>query len=308
MPSPAFILHHYDFSPFSEKVRLAFGLKGLEWFAVDTPVAMPKPDLMPLTGGYRRAPVMQVGADIYCDTLLILREIERRHPEPSLYPGGQEGLANALSYWAERTTFVPGAALATSVIGDQIPAEFIEERKSFMNHDFSKEASLRERPLNLQRVHAHMAWLASMLADGRAFLLGGAPSAADLSAYHPIWFTRKNGGPTVEAALPLAPLLGWMERVAALGHGTRREMPAGEALDIAASAEPQAPGVPADGDPSGLRAGQEVVVRADDRGRDPIRGTLVGADAHEVVVRREDDRVGTVHVHFPRAGFDVVPA
>ena len=88
----------------------------------------------------------------------------------------------------------------------------------------------------------------------------------------------------------------------------RRDMPAGKALDIAKSSEPQAPGVPADGDPSGLRAGQEVVVRADDRGRDPIRGALVAADAEEVVIRHENGRVGTVHVHFPRAGFEVLAA
>lgn len=307
MPQPV-ILHQYDFSPFSEKVRLAFGLKGMEWHAVDVPIAMPKPDLMPLTNGYRRAPVMQIGADVYCDTLLILREIERRRPEPSLYPGAQQGLAHALGWWAERTTFVPAAALATSVIGDRLPAEFIEERKAFMDHDFSKEASLRDRPLNLQRLHAHMAWLGQMLGDGRRFLLGDRLSAADLSAYHTIWFARKNGGPTVEAALPLDPLLGWMDRVAALGHGARHDMPAGEALQIAKSSDPQAPGVPADGDPSGLRAGQEVVVRADDRGRDPIRGALVAADAEEAVIRHENERVGAVHIHFPRAGFEVLAA
>ena len=302
------ILHQYDLSPFSEKVRLAFGLKGMEWHAVEVPIWLPKPDLMPLTNGYRRAPVLQVGADIYCDTLLILREIERLRPEPSLYPGGQEGLAHVLSWWADKTTFVPAAALATSVIGDQLPAEFIEERKSFMNHDFSKEASLRDRPLNVQRLHAHMTWLALILQDGRDFLLGDAPSAADLSAYHTIWFARKNGGPDVEAALPLGPLLGWMERVAALGHGTRRAMSADEALDLAASSEPRPPGIAADADPSGLRAGQEVVVRTDDTGRDPIRGALVAADAREVVISHRNDRVGVVHIHFPRAGYDVLPA
>lgn len=310
MPNPsALILHHYDFSPFSEKVRLAFGLKGLEWHAVDVPVTMPKPDLMPLTNGYRRAPVMQVGADIYCDTLLILREIERRHPEPTLYPGGQEGLAHALSWWWERTTFVPAASLATSVIGDKLPREFIEERKAFMNHDFSKETSLRDKPLNLQRMRASMSWLSQMLQDGRPFLLGTAPSAADLSAYHMLWFARKNGGPTVEAMLPLKPLLGWLDRVAALGHGTRREMAADKALDIAKASEPQAPShLPADGDPTGLRAGQAVVIRADDRGRDPVRGALVAADDDEIVIRHENDRVGAVHIHFPRAGFEALAA
>ena len=78
------ILHHYPTSPFSEKVRVAFGIKGLAWKSVIIPRILPKRDLMPLTGGYRKTPVLQIGADIYCDTQLILREIERRAPEPTL--------------------------------------------------------------------------------------------------------------------------------------------------------------------------------------------------------------------------------
>ena len=74
---PSLILHHYDFSPYSEKIRLAFGYKDLDWNSVQTPIQAPKPDLVPLTAGYRRAPVLQIGADVYCDTLLILREIDR---------------------------------------------------------------------------------------------------------------------------------------------------------------------------------------------------------------------------------------
>jgi glutathione S-transferase len=45
------ILHHYDFSPYSEKVRLAFGNKQLAWHSVETPMMAPKPDLVPLTAG-----------------------------------------------------------------------------------------------------------------------------------------------------------------------------------------------------------------------------------------------------------------
>ena len=85
------ILHHYDASLFSEKIRLAFGLKNLPWRSVIISSIMPRPDLMPLTGGYRKTPVMQIGADIYCDTQCILRELERRFPEPTLYPGASEG-------------------------------------------------------------------------------------------------------------------------------------------------------------------------------------------------------------------------
>ena len=89
------ILHHYPTSPFSEKVRVAFGIKGLTWKSVIIPSFLPEPNIMPLTGGYRKTPVLQIGADIYCDTQLILREIERRAPEPTLYPSQTCGLAEA---------------------------------------------------------------------------------------------------------------------------------------------------------------------------------------------------------------------
>ena len=110
---PDLILHHYDLSPFGEKIRLAMGYKSLSWQSVEVPIWPPKPDLMPLTAGYRRAPVLQVGADVYCDTLLILRELDRRHPEPTLYPDEQTGLNAALGQWLDEACFIPAAALTT---------------------------------------------------------------------------------------------------------------------------------------------------------------------------------------------------
>ncbi len=176
------ILHHYDLSPFGEKVRLALGYKNLDWKSVEIPIWPPKPDLMPLTAGYRRAPVLQIGADVYCDTLLILRELDRRCPDPTLYPDDQKGLASILSVWADAALFMPAATLTTSIIGDAIPKAFIEDRIAFMKHDFSKAASARDLGLNRQRVQAAMTFIVDLLKDGRPFLLGRNLSAADLSA------------------------------------------------------------------------------------------------------------------------------
>src|SRR5438477_5655813 len=107
------ILHHYWTSPFSEKIRLVFGLKKLAWRSVEIPNMMPKPDLMPLTGGYRKTPVMQIGADILCDTQIILRELDRRFPSPSLFPYGR-GLPYVLAFCSDRLFFLPtvGVVLA----------------------------------------------------------------------------------------------------------------------------------------------------------------------------------------------------
>ncbi|MET0430176.1 MAG: glutathione S-transferase family protein [Microvirga sp.] len=300
------ILHHYPTSTFSERVRLAFGLKGLSWRSVIIPGAMPKPDLLPLTGGYRRTPVMQIGADIYCDTLLILRTIESLHPEPSLYPDGSEGIATALAWWADKSIFAPSLGVVADTIGHTIPADFVAERKAF-GFPLSREDVAPVLHRHLQQGAAHLGVLATMLADGRPFILGQ-PSAADLAAYGPLWLLRTQGGAEAEARLPTAPLRDWYDRVAAFGHGRPRDLSAAEALAIAADAEPGRPAIADDSDPSGLKAGMGVVVRADDTGRDPVRGTLLAAGPQEMVIRSTDPRVGDVNIHFPRAGFDVVPA
>ena len=300
------ILHHYDLSPFCEKVRLAFGHKGLAWCSVEIPIWPPRPDTVPLTAGYRRAPALQVGADVYCDTLLILREIERRFPAPTLYPAGTRGLASALGWYAETTLFIPAAKVTTSVIGDGIPPAFVEDRIAFMGEDFGRAASLRELPRNRQRVHAQLTLLAEILADGRPFLLGEALSAADLAAYHVPWFVAKNGGPEVQAMLPLAPLRAWMDRVAALGHGHRTEMAAADALAVARASEP-APVGPFRDAASGLEAGAAVAILSD-AANDPIGGTLAYADAEEIVIRNAHPGLGAIHTHFPRFGYSAVAA
>jgi glutathione S-transferase len=301
------ILHHYQRSPFAEKVRLALGLKGLDYHAVTIPAVMPKPELMPLTGGYRRTPVLQVGADIYCDTLAILHQIERMHPTPSLYPAGIQGVATALGWWIEKAIFVPAVGLVRAVSDAPPNPALSDDRRAFFGFDIDKPAMLAQMPTFLQRLAVHLHWFEQMMQDGRNFLLGAEPSAADLAAFHPLWFIRQNGGSSVDGLLPgLASLQGWFERVASIGHGNPQELKASEALGIAAGTEP----AELDGAASdlfGCRLGDEVSVTPDDTGRDPVRGTLLAASGDRVVLGRTDPIVGRINLHFPRAGFDVAP-
>ena len=304
---PSIILHHYPRSPFAEKVRLALGLKGLDYHAVTIPAVMPKPELMPLTGGYRRTPVLQVGADIYCDTQAILYQLERMHPAPSLFPAGTEGAATALGWWIEKAIFVPAVGVVRALSDAPPNPAMSEDRRGFFGFDIDKPAMLAQLPIFLQRLTVHLHWLGQMLADGRPFLLGAEPGAADLSAFHPIWFIRQNGGPSAAPLLPgMGRLQGWFERISAIGHGHPQEMTGKEALGIAASAEPAALD-PACSVVPGCRIGDEVSVTPDDSGRDPVRGTLLAASDDTVVLGRTDPTVGRVNLHFPRAGFDVAP-
>lgn len=298
------ILHHYAISVFSERVRLALGLKRLAWRSVSIPHMMPKPDLMPLTGGYRRTPVLQIGADIYCDTLLILRKIEALHPEPTLYPGGSQGLSTALAWWVDKSLFWNALGVLADTLGPRIPAEFVAERKAFGFPLGSEDV----KPLlhrHLQQGAAHLGWLDDMLSDGRLFILGDSVSVADLAAYSTFWVLDTQGGDEAVARLPYEGLRAWASRVAALGHGLPTEMSAEEALTVARETSPEEPLSIGDHDTSGLRTGNMVTVRADDTGRDAVLGELLAADAQEIVIRSEHPRVGAVNLHFPRAGFDV---
>jgi len=306
------ILHHYAFSTFSEKVRLALGLKGLAYGSVNIPGVPPRPLLAPLTGGYRRVPVLQIGADIWCDTHVILPALERLFPAPdaaSLYPDGCEGVARGLSFAWDRALWLPTIGVLTHFIGEHIPPEFLKDRKDdYLYVDISREAMAPELPLQRQRVTAQYAWLKTALADGRAFVFGAAPSALDLSCFQTMCLLRRNCPGEVDVMLGIdGPLPAWYDRVAALGHGTPAPMDAEVAFAIARDARPMpVTHLRPDGDPGGLRAGCTVTVTPDDNARVPVRGTLVAAGADEVVVHSHDPQAGDLHLHFPRLGFDVV--
>jgi glutathione S-transferase len=130
------ILHHFPQSPFSEKIRLIFGLKKIAWTSVVITRIMPRPDLMPMTGGYRRTPVMQIGADIYCDTQCIIRELERRFPEPTLFPEACRGLASATAMWTDKAFFQSTVNLVFGTLADKVPQEFIADREKLRGAKF----------------------------------------------------------------------------------------------------------------------------------------------------------------------------
>ena len=129
------ILHHYPASPVSEKVRVALGIKKLAWRSVEIPRVPPKPDVLPLTGGYRRTPFMQVGADIYCDSHCILRELQRRHREPDFFPGHSEGVTWALGRWADSAfDAAVRLSLGANIRGSSVGRRFIYVLASIARH------------------------------------------------------------------------------------------------------------------------------------------------------------------------------
>ncbi len=306
------ILHHYPQSPFAEKARLMLGFKGLSWRSVMIPPVMPKPDLTALTGGYRRTPVMQIGADIYCDTALIARRLERVKATPALFPDGQEAAAAALAQFADQVLFQHGVAinfqpkgLAARFAGmpEEMVKGFVADRQALFS---SGTASRLDPKVALSQWPALLGRLEQQLNRGREFLLGDAPCVADFAHYHPLWFVANNAA-VAEALAPYAAVRAWMGRIDSIGHGASTKLTAQEAIDIARNAEPEACGGTF-ASAGGFEPGQAVTVSAVDYGTDPVAGELVHEDAEELVIRREDERAGLVQVHFPRYGFRIEAA
>ena len=297
------ILHHYEMSPYAEKIRLALGLKGLPWRSVIAPMVMPKPDLVELTGGYRRVPVLQIGADVYCDTHLITRMLDRVQPAPPLAPAGLETVEHAFSRWAE-TSFMM-VVLAYFGIGGVFPEEFVEDRrKTMVPPGMNLEGTKAILGTKLVQLRSNLARLEAQLEDGRAFLLGDEACGADLSAFHPLMFLSAH--PKTAALLePYRRVREWMARVRAIGHGKREEIDAAQAISIARDAAPAVfSGQPVL--PDGIPLGTPVVVLPDEYGSGNVAGALAPSGVHEIAVRRRTERAGEVVVHFPREDYSVV--
>jgi glutathione S-transferase len=303
-PTPI-ILHHYDESPFTQKALRMLGIKGLGWRSVVTPMLPPKDDLLALTGGYRGTPVMQIGADVYIDTQLIARELERRWPTPSLFPNGNRGLPLALVKWSD-AFFRSSLVIALALLLPQWPEEFRRDRQQlFPDIDFDKVPNDLGHAKSQFRAHAWL--LEQQLADGRAFLAGAQAGLADVQAQPFIWMARGAFADVAADLLEGLPHLpGWYERVSAIGDGQRTVITAQEALQEARSAQPGAPALIDARDAQGLQAGYVVDVMPDDTRRGAVRGAVHVATANEIAIRREHPRAGEVIVHFPRLGYRVV--
>jgi glutathione S-transferase len=308
MTAPPIILHHFEQSPFSEKVRVVFGLKNIAWSSVVISRIMPRPDLMPLTGGYRRTPVMQIGADIYCDTQCIIRELERRFPEPTLFPGGNEGIAWASAMWTDRSFFQNTVNLVFGSLADKVPQEFIADREKLRGAKFDVAAMTAAVPQMRDQFRAPLQWIETELSDGRAWLCGDKAGLYDVNAYMNVWYVRTNLPNAEQMLAEFRNGSAWEMRMRAIGHGRRSEMSTSEALAIGTNATPRTAELPDPNDPNGRKPGDPVEVMPDDYGKIKVSGEIVALSSQQIAIRRHDPVAGEVIVHFPRAGFLVLPA
>ena len=284
------------------------GFKRLAWKSVLIPLIMPKPDVVALTGGYRRTPILQVGADVYCDTALIARVLEELAPAPSFFPQGDTYAVRAAAQFADSTLFLntvpvafqPGMGMMKIFFKDAAP-EYLAA--------FGKDRSAYRGATRRGPAHECKANLADLLGKIEAqlaapFLFGADPCYADFSLYHALWplWLPEDLRPMLS---PYPRTLAFMERMTAIGHGKSSEISSGDAIQIARSSTPGPVKNPVALETNGIGLGAQAAVMPVDTGLDPVTGELVTASADRIVIRRTDPRAGTVHVHFPRFGYQL---
>ena len=305
------VLHHYAFSPYAEKVRAMLGFKRIAWKSVQIPPVMPKPDVIALTGGYRKTPILQIGADIYCDTALIARVLERLRPAPPLF-GTLDTLAvQASAHFADNVLFSitvpiayqPGMGMLKIYLPDATPeylANFGKDRAAMRQGGTVRRGPVHEckglLPGLLMRVEAQF--------EG-PFLFGKQACVADFSLYNALWPLWQ---PTDMRVLlnPYPKTKRFVERMAAIGHGKFSEVSSGDAIQLAKSSKPEAVKDAVAFETGGIELGGQAQAMPVDSGLDPVTGELLQASTAEIVIRRTDPRAGTVHVHFPRFGYQLL--
>ncbi|MFK8042506.1 glutathione S-transferase family protein [Congregibacter sp.] len=301
--SESMILHHYESSPFAEKIRLMFGYTSSSWQSLPSPAWPPRPNVDPLSGGYRRIPIAQQGADIFCDSALIAQEIAVAANQPALDPYKVDGAALELMQEAQGDGFFAAitSVSAPKLLGTMImnfgpvgTYRFVKDRSGILDGGTTTAKPAKDARNvmsgifdNLERVLGDSEWLG-----------GSAPSAPDFAVYHPIWLHLSCGGKLPPAAKNV---LRWYEAVSAFGHGQRTEINQGDAFASAKNAEPRP--LPASDLSCEFEIGQSLEIQPEDYGVVPVTGSLAAITAERVILKRETQEFGTLHVHFPRAAY-----
>ena len=299
------ILYHYPLSPFSEKIRTMLGYTGMSWESAIVREMPPRPQLNRLAGGYRRVPVAQIGADIFCDSRTIAAEIGRMSGKANLALENCDYEVQEFSDRLDCEFFLAcfGAALGKNIIRKLLKTLSLLDFGRFMwdRINMGRKSSLQQMSRKQANAVAreHLERMEKMLEGG--FLFGDQPNIADFSAYHGLWFIQDVAGVSYIDNYPS--VIAWMERIKAFGHGMRTEISAERAIEIATGQEARP--LPTDNQDEKL-IGQLVSISPSDYGKDPVKGVLVANLAYSWILQRRVNKSSTsVHVHFPKQGFSL---
>ena len=294
------ILYHYPMSPYSEKLRLTMGLLQRPWLSAQVAAYPPRAALAAVVGGYRRIPVLQIGAHIYCDTRLAFAALM----------GDESGYLSltdrdeALRQWAEQEVFFAVIAASShyralryltrelSILG---LLRFLRDRIVM-----KRDASIIQPDAKTGRdvLSSFVSHLDDRLTEN-AYLSGPEMGYLDLCCFHPLWMACQID-PRVTTRCSSA-VRAWFKKIQDIGHGEFSPATPQIIADAIAEQTDFSGGVV---EPPYLVA-EPVTVRPSDYARDASSGMLVSLDGRRIVLERPLSEGGRVFLHFPRHGFEI---
>lgn len=255
-----------------------------------------------MDGGYRKTPILQIGSDIYCDTHCIIRELEKRHPAPTLFPKTSSGsniagIAWMMTSWSDSQLY---SAVGGQIDFSGLPEEFVKDRDAWRGY----KRDMSVAPFDRDRIRAQLAWLDQQLTDKKWLLDTTEVSLADFNAALPILFIKSRKLPFLHE-FPV--ITRWFDDfLSIIPTYMPEEMSAENALEIAKNTPVEINEATDINDPNGLKPGDEVIITPWDTGRVPTAGTIVNSCVESVTLRRKDAETGIeTLIHFPRSAVRV---
>ena len=306
---------------------------------------MPRPDLEALGINYRRIPIVAIGKDVYCDTLLILDKLERLFPSGGKNgtlggrTGEQRAMEKLLEKWTDVVVF-PHAAACIPVDHPLVQdPKFIKDRTELWGESWEPSHRQSKRAEGLVNMRALFDFLeTTLLSDGREWALGNeGPTLADIHCKcacvraalkdYPLTLTQAawifNWMMSLDGSFPQDMVsqqthpktIAWCERynkavTAAVEAAKPEVVDVAEVLKRLAQASfAEKPSGVDIVDPLGLKEGEIVTVAPIDTGFTVSEtGPLLAITAEEIVIGSKTKDGTEVHVHSPRFNFRVKPA
>ena len=289
---------------------LLLGYLNQSYLSFIAPKGIPRPIEEELVGEYsRRIPILQIGADLYCDSQLIMKVLAKKNESDHLfnYPSFEEA-----SNWIEKIEIHGN----TSIFGSIKPLELICAYFKNMppNHAWKfitdraklgKTVKLPNADLpHEQKVNIAQTYLKEVdkqLSQQAFFLTNKMPTSVDFTAFTMIYYLDTINKLKLAQGLPN--LHRWYQRMSTMGTGSFKEISGKECLHIARDTSP----MPIDSQYlNSSRIGQEITFT--NKGfmaqmNSGVKGVVVGENNNVIILRRESPQVGVVHVHFPKLSY-----
>jgi glutathione S-transferase len=228
-------------SPFCTKVHRALSYKGLDY----TPREVNSPgELKALNPGRSKLPVLEYSGQLILDSTRILRFLDKKHPDPPLYPAGasERARVDLLEDWADESLYWYVVyqrwqiernfkALVDDLFA-RLPRALrwavppVVRRKVLSQLKGQGTGLLTEEEM-FEQFKGHLAMVETLLADA-PYLTGEAITAADLALFGLVQAMNSPGLPEAREQLATAPLLtAWFQRVDQETRGPHTCPPAG---------------------------------------------------------------------------------